>query len=210
MKRYGYTRISTVHQDDELQRRDIVAAGVAPDDIFTDVITGSSSLSERPGWKALMDKVRPGDEICVWRLDRVGRSVADVVATVEELQNRDITVRSLVDGIDPTTAGGRMMLGMMATLAAYERDLIRERVKAGMAAAKARGVRFGRPPLDMKAELDKARIVKSMVDQGKKTVAEAGKVVGWSRATTYRRLQALEDHLADEKRRQEKGELVSA
>src|SRR5690625_1560575 len=201
MARFGYTRVSTVHQNDDLQRRAIIAAGIPPENIYSDVITGSSSLSERPGWRALMDKVEPGSEICLYRIDRAGRSVADVVSTVEELQSRGIKVRSLVDGIDPTTAGGRMMLGMMATLAAYERNLIRERIEAGIASAKARGVRFGRPPMDMKAELDKARIVKSIVDEGKKTVAEAGRVVGWSRATTYRRLQALDDHQAEEKRK---------
>lgn len=195
MRRYGYTRVSTVHQDDDLQRRDILAAGVDADDIYSDVITGSSTLADRPGWKALVKVVEPGDEICVWRLDRVGRSVADVVSTIEELQERGITVRSLVDGIDPTTSGGRMLLGLMATLASYERDLIRERVKAGMAAAKARGVRFGRPPLDIRAELDKARIVERMIADGK-TVAEAGRIVGWSRATTYRRLDMLKEQAA--------------
>src|SRR5690625_888607 len=192
MKRFGYTRVSTVHQDDNLQRRDILSAGVDPDNIYSDVISGASTLADRPGWKRLVKLVEPGDEICVWRLDRVGRSVADVVSTVEKLQERGIVVRSLVDGIDPTTSAGRMLLGLMATLSAYERDLIKERVKAGMAAAKERGVTFGRPPMDTEVEISKARVVQKLIDEGR-PVAAAGRMMGWSRATTYRRLDLSKD-----------------
>src|SRR5665647_1266004 len=136
----GYTRVSTKQQDASLQRTALLQAGVAPEHIYEDVITGASGTADRPGWAKLTTYAREGDTVVVWRIDRLGRSMLDVLQTVADLQGRGIGVLSVSDGIDPRTPIGRMMLGLLATLAEYERELISERVVAGVAAAQARGV----------------------------------------------------------------------
>ena len=98
--------------------------------------------------KKLLGYAESGDTLVVWRVDRLGRSLIDVLNTVNLLQGRGVALRSLSDGIDPATSTGRLMLNMLATLADYERELITERVNAGVAAAKANGTRFGRPAVD--------------------------------------------------------------
>ena len=182
----GYTRVSTTTQDASLQRTALLEAGVAPDNIWSDVVTGSKDAADRPEWAKLAVYARDGDTVVVWRIDRLGRSLIDVLTTVAELADQGITVRSISDGIDPTTPVGRLMLGMLATLAEYERELIRERVNAGIAAARANGVVFGRPapaPDEVAARLAVARAAIST--QGK-SAAQAAAMVGWSRTTFYR------------------------
>jgi len=98
--------------------------------------------------RRLLDHATAGDTVVVWRVDRLGRSLIDVLNTVHLLTDQGINVRSVQDGIDPATTSGRLMLNMLATLAEYERELITERVNAGIAAARQSGTRFGRPPLD--------------------------------------------------------------
>lgn len=142
--KFGYTRTSTRElQTDALQRRALVDAGVPEGHIYADQVSGSKRTGTRPGWTALEARLRRGDELVVWRIDRIGRSMVDVVTTVTDLVERGVLVRSISDGLDPSTREGRLMLSLMATFAEYERDLIRERVKAGVDAAKARGVKFG-------------------------------------------------------------------
>lgn len=183
----GYTRVSTTGQDPALQRDALLAAGVPAEHIFSDVITGSSGAADRPAWAKLVGFARRGDTVVVWRIDRLGRSMLDVLQTVADLRDRGIGVRSISDGIDPSTPTGRLMLGLLATLAEYERELIRERVNAGVAAAKARGVRLGRPPAEdadtVAVKLAVAR--EAMRTQGK-SAAQAAAMVGWSRSTFYR------------------------
>lgn len=147
--KYGYTRTSTAaKQDDDLQRRALMGAGVEERNIFTDQVTGSRATKSRLGWSELDLRLRDGDELIVWRIDRIGRSMIGVITTVSDLTDRGICVTSLSDGIQPSTREGRLMLNLMATLAEYERELIRERVIAGVEAARSRGVRFGRPSPD--------------------------------------------------------------
>ena len=181
----GYTRVSTQMQDPSLQRNALLAAGVAPEHIYDDVITGASGAASRPAWAKLAAYARDGDVVVAWRIDRLGRSLIDVLQTVADLQGRGIGVRSISDGIDPSTPTGRLMLGLLATLAEYERELIRERVNAGVAAAKVNGVRFGRTPEDPAATAAKLTVAREAVRQGS-TAAAAAKMVGWSRATFYR------------------------
>src|SRR5665648_553297 len=185
----GYTRISTKQQDASLQRAALLQAGVDPEHIYSDVITGASGTAHRPGWAKLTTYARDGDTVVVWRIDRVGRSMIDVLQTVAGLQARGILVLSVSDGIDPRTPIGRMMLGLLATLAEYERELIKERVTAGVAAAQARGVRFGRPPADPLAVEARLAGARSAIAGGA-SVAEAAARVGWSRATYYRAVSA--------------------
>lgn len=145
VRHLGYTRVSTSGQDAKLQLDALVKAGVQERDVFADVTSGSKTPIERPGMKKLLNYVEPGDTVAVWRVDRLGRSLIDVLNTVKLLRERGVHVKSISDGIDPTTTSGRLMLNMLATLAEYERELIVERVNAGIAAARKGGTRFGRP-----------------------------------------------------------------
>lgn len=131
---------------------------------------------------------REGDTVLVYRIDRLGRSLIDVLNTVAEMQENGIGLRSIVDGIDPSTASGRLQLGLFATLAEYERELINERVRAGVMAAKARGVKFGQKPVDETEVEDKIETARRLLTEGR-TVERAAKTVGWSRATLYRYLK---------------------
>ena len=189
MRHLGYTRVSTASQDAQLQLDALVDSGVQKRDVFADVTSGSRAAIERPGMKRLLDYVEPGDTVVVWRIDRLGRSLIDVLNTVNLLRDKGVKIRSLSDGIDPETTSGRLMLGMLATLAEYERELITERVNAGIAAAKQNGTRFGRPPVDPAVIAEKLDIAQDARRKGR-TAAEAASLVGWSRATLYRHQQA--------------------
>ncbi|WP_026550867.1 recombinase family protein [Arthrobacter sp. Br18] len=190
MRHLGYTRVSTSTQDAKLQLDALVAAGVQKRDVFADVTSGSRTALERPGMKKLLEYADEGDTAVVWRVDRLGRSLIDVLNTVNLLRERGILVRSLSDGIDPETSTGRLMLNMLATLAEYERELIVERVNAGIVAARQNGTRFGRPRSDPKVIAAKLDVVVDARRKGK-TAEEAAQLVGWSRATLYRHQQAI-------------------
>lgn len=187
MRHLGYTRVSTSSQDAALQLDALVASGVQKRDVFADVTSGSRSAIDRPGMKKLLDYAEAGDTVVVWRVDRLGRSLIDVLNTVNLLRERGINVRSISDGIDPATSTGRMMLNMLASLAEYERELIVERVNAGIAAARQSGTRFGRPLSDPAVIADKLAIAKDARARGR-TAEDAARLVGWSRATFYRHL----------------------
>ncbi|MDQ0078636.1 DNA invertase Pin-like site-specific DNA recombinase [Arthrobacter oryzae] len=142
MRQLGYTRVSTSSQDAQLQLDALIAAGVQKRDVFADVTSGSKTAIERPGMKRLLEYAMEGDTVVVWRVDRLGRSLIDVLNTVTMLRDRGIHIRSISDGIDPATSTGRLMLNMLATLAEDERELIVERVNAGIAAARQNGTRL--------------------------------------------------------------------
>lgn len=192
VRNLGYTRVSTASQDAQLQLDALVEAGVQKRDVFSDVTSGSRTAIERPGMKRLLDYVETGDTVVVWRIDRLGRSLIDVLNTVNLLRDKGVKIRSLSDGIDPETTTGRLMLGMLATLAEYERELITERVNAGIAAAKQNGTRFGRPPVDPAVITEKLDIAQAARKKGR-TAQEAASLVGWSRATLYRHQQTARD-----------------
>lgn len=185
--KHGYTRTSTKDkQHDALQRRALVDAGVPEAHIYSDQVSGSKKAMTRSGWSTLEARLRRGDELVVWRIDRIGRSMIDVITTVTELLERGVVVRSLSDGIDPSTREGRLMQSLMATFAEYERELIQERVQAGVDAARARGVRFGRPRPDPDETARKVRAVDHLAGTEGLTVEAAARTVVWSRATYYR------------------------
>jgi len=186
MTTLGYTRISTAGQDESLQRNALLEVGVPADRIFSDIVTGSSKAVDRPQWAKLSEYARDGDVVVVWRIDRLGRSLIDVLQTVAALQARGIGVRSIQDWIDPTTPGGRLMLGMLATLAEYERELIRERANAGIAAAKANGVKFGQPAADPDVIASKLAVAREAMRSQGKSAKKAATMVGWSRSTFCR------------------------
>jgi DNA invertase Pin-like site-specific DNA recombinase len=153
--------------------------------IFTDKASGA--LVDRPQLAAALDYLRPGDTLTVWKLDRLGRSLRHLVDTVTALQQREVGFRSLQENIDTTTATERLMFHVFAALAEFERDLIRERTQAGLAAARARGRLGGRKPVMTAEKLTAAR---RMYDSQNLPVAEIARVLGVSRATLYRSLGA--------------------
>jgi len=179
----GYARVSTLEQEAALQLDALEAAGC--ERIYTD--RSSGALAERPDLARAVDHLRDGDTLVVWRLDRLGRSLRHLVETVGALEERGIGFRSLTESIDTTTPGGRLVFHVFAALAEFERDLIRERTHAGLAAARARGRRGGRRPV-MSAE--KLEVARTMYKSGEHTVAAIAATVGVSRASVYRHLNA--------------------
>lgn len=140
--RVGYTRVSTDEQNMQLQLDALNAAGV--DRIYTDQ-GQSGKNTRRPGFQGMVRGLRDGDVVVVWKLDRLGRSVADLVRLVDDFGKRGIQIKSLTEGIDTTTAMGRMLFGICAVLAEFERALTVERTKAGLEVARKAGKLIGRP-----------------------------------------------------------------
>jgi DNA invertase Pin-like site-specific DNA recombinase len=177
----GYARVSTIDQDATLQIDALNRAGCYR--VFVD--TGSGSLQHRPELDKLLDQIRPGDTLVVWRLDRLGRSIRHLIDQLQVLAERGVGFRSLQETIDTTSPGGRLVFHVFAALAEFERDLIRERTNAGLAAARARGRTGGRPS---SLSSDQIKAARRMYDQNDMTVAQIGDVLGVSRTTIYRAL----------------------
>jgi DNA invertase Pin-like site-specific DNA recombinase len=178
----GYARVSTTEQDASLQKDALKAAGCLK--IFTDKASGS--LDHRPQLDRLLDQLRPGDTIVVWRLDRLGRSLKHLIQLIEDLAEKGVGFRSLTEGMDTTTAGGKLIFSIFGALAEFERSLIRERTVAGLAAARARGRVGGRPP---KMTPDKVRVARQLYDARELTVEQIAETIGVSRKTVYRHLE---------------------
>lgn len=176
----GYARVSTEDQNLELQLDALRTAGV--ERVFADKV---SSVKARPGMDEAVAYVRDGDTLVVWKLDRLGRTVKGLIDLVGTLQERGVQFRSLTDGIDTSTPAGRFFFHVMAALAEMERDLIRERTNAGLAAARARGRRGGRKP---KMDATKAGIARKLLTSGT-AVNDVARTLGISRATLYRNLR---------------------
>jgi len=177
----GYARVSTLEQDPALQHDALAAADCVR--VFTDRASGA--LDERVELARVLDHAREGDTVVVWRLDRLGRSLRHLVDTITELEHRGVGSRSLSESIDTTTPGGKLVFHIFAALAEFERDLIRERTRAGLEAARARG-RYGGRPSVMTAE--KLRVARELYDAREHTTAQIAEVLGVSRATLYRHL----------------------
>jgi DNA invertase Pin-like site-specific DNA recombinase len=179
--RYGYARVSTGKQDEAMQLDALTAAGC--DRIFTDRVSGT--LEHRPGLDTMLEQLRPGDIVLVWRLDRLGRSLKHLLNTVSLLQERGVGFRSLNEDLDTTSPTGRLIFHVLASLSQFERDLTVERTQAGLLAARARGRVGGRPRVMTPEKLQMAR---SMYDTRIYDVAAIGRVLGVSRASIYRAL----------------------
>jgi DNA invertase Pin-like site-specific DNA recombinase len=141
----GYARVSTGHQSLDQQVDALTAAGVDGSRVYSDKLSGTSTREQRPGLAALLDYAREGDAIVVVGIDRLGRNAAEVMATIRELGERGIVLRSLREGIDTSNATGRMIAGVLASLAELELELGRERRTAAREARKARGQHIGQP-----------------------------------------------------------------
>lgn len=176
----GYMRVSTADQNLGLQRDALVAAGVAPDRICEDVCSGRAV--DRPGLARALDIARDGDALVIWKLDRIGRSLPHVVGLVGDLQKRGVGLKVLTGDVDTTTATGRLVFGIFATLAEFERDLIHERTMAGLAAARARGRSGGRPRVMTRQKLKAAMALMADRDNAARDVAAQ---LGVSVSTLY-------------------------
>ena len=178
----GYARVSTEEQNLDLQIEALTKCGC--DRIITDKAqSGAVAAEGRPGFSEAMDLLGPGDLLVVWKLDRVGRSIADLIHLLKLFGERGIEFRSLTDGIDTTTAGGRLVFHIMGALAEFERDLIQERTKAGLRAAKKRGKRLGRPPVLSTAQIAHA---KAAIETKSETVSGMAEILGVNRSTLQR------------------------
>ena len=182
----GYTRVSKADgsQVHHLQHDALIAAGVDPKRIYKDSISGTRD--SRPGLDACLAVLAPGDTLVIWKLDRLGRSLRHLVNTVGELTARGIGLKVLTgEGamIDTTTASGRLMFGIFAALAEFERELIVERTRAGIAAARTRGQHCGRRP---KLNPKEIRLLHKAMGDRRKRVIDVIKEFGISRATAYR------------------------
>jgi DNA invertase Pin-like site-specific DNA recombinase len=173
----GYARVSTTDQNLDLQRDALTAAGC--ERIFTDELTGSST--KRPGLDQALAALSAGDTLIVWKLDRLGRSLSHLVQIIDELGRREIGFRSLSDPIDTASAGGRLVLHIMAALAQFELSLIAERTRAGMEAAKRRGQKLGRR---RKLSAEQIRHARQLIEGGESpsTVARS---FGVAKSTLY-------------------------
>jgi DNA invertase Pin-like site-specific DNA recombinase len=181
----GYARVSTTDQQPHLQVHALQRAGCYR--VFTE--TASGARADRPTLAQLLDQLldqlRPGDTLVVWKLDRLGRSLRHLVDTITGLADRGIGFRSLQEAIDTTTPGGKLVFHVFAALAEFERDLIRERTSAGLAAARARGRHGGRPSV---LTGHKLQVAQEMYRSGQYTVAAIATTLGVSRASIYRHL----------------------
>lgn len=180
---YGYARVSTKDQTVDLQTNALKEAGC--EKVYMDVGISGSQVS-RPQLDELLGKLSEGDTLTVWRLDRLGRSTVHLCTLTEDFRQRGISFQSLHEHIDTSSSAGKAFLGFMAVLAEFERDLIRDRVNAGIKAAQKRGKHCGRRRKLNRAQIAMAR---QMKDDGK-PVGEILSVLRVSRMTLYRALKA--------------------
>ncbi len=182
----GYARISKADgsQSLDLQRDALADAGVAPEQIYEDQASGKRD--DRPGLEACLKALRDGDALVVWKLDRLGRDLAHLVAIVRDLEKRGVGFKVLAGQgaeIDTSTPGGRLIFGIFAALAEFERDLIHERVMAGLSAARARGRRGGAP---YKMTAAKLRLAQAAMGNPETKVRRLCREIGVSSQTLYR------------------------
>jgi len=181
----GYARVSTQEQNLSLQLDALQVAGC--DTIYREKVT--SAKKERPELQKLMGQLRVGDVVVVWKLDRLGRSLQDLVSLVNEVQGKGAEFQSLNDHIDTTTPQGKFTFHLFAALAEFERGIIRERTKAGLAAARARGRKGGRPKGLSKEAQHTAMIAETLYQDGDLTVKQICRQLSISRGTFYNYLR---------------------
>ena len=176
----GYARVSTVEQTLALQEDALQAAGCTQ--VFTDTLSGAKA--DRPGLAQALAFLRPGYVLVVWRLDRLGRSLKALIELLTRLDERGVGFKSLTEQLDTTTSGGKLIFHVFGALAEFERDLIRERTQAGLAAARARGRQGGRPK--KLGTPSKVAMAQALYDDQRHSIAEICRTLGISRATLYR------------------------
>lgn len=178
----GYARISTEEQTLNLQIDDLKKAGC--DRIFQDVMSGAKE--DRPGLHEALDHLRSGDILVVWRLDRLGRSLRSLIDLMSELSGRGIGFQSLTEQIDTTSPSGKLVFHVFGALAEFERDLIRERTRAGLAAARARGRKGGRPRVAALNTPQKVAMAQALYNDKRNSIRDICQTLRVSKATLYR------------------------
>ena len=178
----GYARVSTIDQNLDLQNDGLKKAGC--EKIFTDHGV-SGAKTERPGLDKALDQIRKGDTLVIWKLDRLGRSLSHLLSIIEDLKQKGVNFASVQDGFDTSTASGKMVFSVIGAMAEYERNLIRERTMAGLASARARGRKGGRPK-----QLDEGqvRVAIALANVGELNIRAICEQVGCSRSTYYRQV----------------------
>lgn len=179
----GYARVSTQDQKPQLQLDALEVLGC--EKIFVEKASGAQR--DRPELQAAINYMRSGDTLVVWKLDRLARSMKQLIETVEGLDNRGVGFRSITEAIDTTTAGGKLVFHIFGALAEFERSIIRERTRAGLDAARARGKTGGRPPKLTEADI---RAAKAMFQDTSITVTDIARQLRVSPATLYRHFPA--------------------
>jgi len=181
----GYARISTSEQSFNLQIDALEKLGC--EKIYKETVSGARS--KRPVLNELLQNLRSGDVLVIWKLDRLGRSLKHLVGLVGELMDKDVGLQSINDPIDTTTSHGRLTFNIFASLAEFERDLIRERTQAGLQAARARGRLGGRPKGLSPKALSTAAAAETLYREGKLSTSEIANMLGISKSTLYSYLQ---------------------
>jgi DNA invertase Pin-like site-specific DNA recombinase len=180
----GYARVSTLDQTLDLQQD--ARRNIGREQIFTDIASGAKT--DRAGLEGALHFVRAGDMLVVWRLDCLGRSLKHLIETIAQLQARGIGLRSIQESIDTTTSGGKLIFHVFGALAEFERDLIRERTNAGLAAARVRGRRGGRPRAAALNDQKKVALALRLWEDKTNTIADICRTRCVSRATLCRYL----------------------
>lgn len=175
----GYVRVSTQYQHLELQKDALLGAGC--ERIFEDVASGAKS--SRPGLDEILEYLREGDTLVVWKLDRLGRSMKHLIEVVTALEKRGVGFRSLQENMDTTTSGGKLIFHIFASLAEFEREIIRERTSSGLRAARARGRLGGRPRVMTEKKI---KMAEQLLANRDNSIDDVCKMVGVSRPTLYR------------------------
>lgn len=182
----GYARVSTDDQNLDLQRDALNHAGCKQ--LFEDQLSGAKA--ERPGLQKALQYARAGDTLIVWRLDRLSRSLKDLIEMVALLEGKGIGLKSLQEAIDTQTSGGKLIFHIFGALAEFERNLIRERTQAGLQAARARGRKGGRPKALNK---DKQALAVKLYDEKKHSVDQVCQMMGISKPTLYKYIEAARE-----------------
>ena len=180
-QRIGYARVSTDDQNLDLQLDALHKAGIGDDRLYSDTASGKDV--ERKELAACLKALREGDTLVVWRLDRLGRSLPDLVRIVGELEQKGVSFESLTEKIETGSAAGKLVFHVFAALAEFERNLIRERTRAGLVAARARGRAGGRKPKLTEAQIKE---INEMVDAQKLPIGRIAELYGVSRTTIYK------------------------
>jgi len=181
----GYARVSTDDQNLDLQRDALQAVGC--ERVFEDMVSGARA--DRTGLVTLMSMLRAGDTVVIWRLDRLGRSLKNLIELVERLESAKVGLRSLQENIATTSSGGKLVFHLFGALAEFERNLIRERTQAGLVAARARGRMGGRP---RRLDPVKLALAVKLHRERNHTVEEICKMMGISKSTLYNYLDKAE------------------
>jgi len=190
----GYARVSTKDQNLDLQIEALEKAGCKK--IYQEKISGTTK--NRPELDKMIEQFREGDELYVWRLDRLGRSLKNIIDLVLSLSDKGIIIKGITDGVDTSTMNGRLFLNIMASLSEYERELIRERTNAGLQSARARGRLGGRPKGYTQETISKLLLLRNIYKDVTKRPEEIYKPFGLTRATFYRYAKILDHHTDDE------------